>query len=177
MKRPWQIASLIFVFLSLFVLIHSFSYSYKDRLGPGPGFFPFWISLITGALSLALFLQTTFSETGKEEKKSFFPNREGGIRIALILVSLAMVVVFLNPLGFRISLLIFLFFLPLFLGVRNWLAIPILAVARQFRGFSRFLLLAEIASAHRHLRNLRREFWRLYNTGSKDFPLPLCRST
>jgi len=138
MKKPWQLASLIFVFLSLFVLIHSFSYSYKDRLGPGPGFFPFWISLITGALSLALFLQTTLAKPEKEEKKSFFPNREGGFRIAFILASLAMVVVFLNPLGFRISLLIFLFFLPLFLGVRNWLAIPILAVAGSFGVFHAF---------------------------------------
>lgn len=138
MKKPWQIASLIFVFLSLFVLIHSFSYSYKDRLGPGPGFFPFWMSLITGVLSLALFLQTTFAKSEKEEKKSFFPNRAGGFRIAFILAFLAMVVVFLNPLGFRISLLIFLFFLPLFLGVRNWLAIPILAVAGSFGVFHAF---------------------------------------
>jgi putative tricarboxylic transport membrane protein len=138
MKKPWQIASLIFVFLSLFVLIHSFSYSYKDRLGPGPGFFPFWMSLITGILSLALFLQTTFAKSEKEEKKSFFPNREGGIRIALILVSLAMVVVFLNPLGFRISLLLFLLFLPFALGVRNWPIISIVAVAGSFGIFHAF---------------------------------------
>lgn len=140
MKKSWQIASLVFVFLSLFVLIHSFSYPYTDRLGPGPGFFPFWMGLITGALSLALFLQTTFSksESGKEEKQFFFPNREGGFRIAIILISLAMVVVFLNPLGFRLSLLIFLFFLPLFLGVRNWLVIPVLAVAGSFGVFHVF---------------------------------------
>ena len=138
MKRPWQIASLIFVFLSLFGLIHSLSYSYRDRLGPGPGFFPFWMSLITGTLSLALFLQTTFAKEEKEEKRSFFPNREGGFRIAIILAALAMVAVFLNPLGFRISLLVFLFFLPLFLGVRNWLAIPILAIAGSFGVFHVF---------------------------------------
>jgi len=138
MKRPWQIASLIFVFLSLFVLIHSFSYPYKDRLGPGPGFFPFWMSIITGLLSLGLFLQTTLGKSDPTEKSSFFPNPEGGLRIVLILASLAMVVVFLNPLGFRVSLLLFLFFLPIFLGVRNWVVIPILAVAGSFGVFHVF---------------------------------------
>ena len=67
-----------------------------------------------------------------------YPFITGLVAGAFILASLAMVVVFLNPLGFRISLLIFLFFLPLFLGVRNWLAIPILAVAGSFGVFHVF---------------------------------------
>jgi putative tricarboxylic transport membrane protein len=138
MKRPWQIASLVFAALSIFVLIHSFSYPYHDRLGPGPGFFPFWMSIITGVLSLALFLQTTVATPGKEEKKSFFPNREGALRIVVILGALGFVMFFFNPLGFRITLFVFLFFLPLFLGVRNWLVIPILAVAGSFGVFHVF---------------------------------------
>ena len=119
MKRPWQIASIIFVLVSIFVLIHSFSYPYKDRLGPGPGFFPFWMSIITGLLSLGLFLQTTFAESESGEKKTFFPKRDGAIRIAAVLVSLTFVMVFMNSLGFRLSLLIFLFYYLLLVGVRN----------------------------------------------------------
>jgi putative tricarboxylic transport membrane protein len=138
MKKPWQIASAVFVLLSVFVLVHSFSYPYKDRLGPGPGFFPFWMSIITGLLSLGLFLQTTFSKPSGGEKTSFFPNRQGGLRILFILLALVMVMVFLNPLGFRISLLLFLFLLPILLGVRNWVVIPILAVAGSFGVFHVF---------------------------------------
>ena len=138
MKRPWQIVSFFFVLLSIFVLIHSFSYPYKDRLGPGPGFFPFWMGMITGLLSLGLFLQTTFAKSGQAEKKPFFPKREGAFRIAAILVALVFVMTCLNPLGFRITLLVFLFFLPIFLGVRNWLIIPILAVAGSFGVFHVF---------------------------------------
>jgi len=138
MKRPWQIASIIFVLVSIFLLIHSFSYPYKDRLGPGPGFFPFWMSIITGLLSLGLFLQTTFAESESGEKKTFFPKRDGAIRIAAVLVSLTFVMVFMNSLGFRLSLLIFLFFLPLLLGVRNWIVISILAIAGSFGVFHVF---------------------------------------
>ncbi len=177
MKRPWQIASLIFVFLSLFVLIHSFSYPYKDRLGPGPGFFPFWMSLITGALSLALFLQTTFAKSEKEEKKSFFPNR-GGRSSDCPHPGLPG-----DGRGFPESPRVsdqsvdFSLLPPSLSGSPKLARHTHSRNRRQFRGFPRFLLLAEIASAHRHLWNLRREFWRLYNTGSKDFPLPPCRST
>ncbi len=141
MKRPWQIASFVFVLLSIFVLIHSFSYPYKDRLGPGPGFFPFWMSIITGLLSLGLFLQTTFAKAESSEaagSKSFFPNREGGIRIFLILAALGMALVLLNPIGFRISMLLFLLFLPFALGVRNWLIIILVAVLGSFGVFHAF---------------------------------------
>lgn len=138
MKRPWQMASLFFVFLSVFVLIHALSYPYKDRLGPGPGFFPFWISLITGVLSLALFLQTTFAKPEGAEKRTFFPDKEGGWRIALILVFLVLAVFLLNPLGFRITLFVFLLLLPFLLGVRNWVAVPILAAAGSFGVFHVF---------------------------------------
>jgi putative tricarboxylic transport membrane protein len=138
MKKNWQIASLVFLALSIFVFIHSFAYPYKDRLGPGPGFFPFWLSIITGLLSLGLFFQNTFAKSEKEEGKSFLPHREGALRIFFILVSLVFVLVFLNTLGFRLSLLAFLFFLPLGLGVRNWIAIPIVAVAGSFGVFHVF---------------------------------------
>ncbi len=139
MKRPWQIASLVFVVLSIFVLIHSFSYPYHDRLGPGPGFFPFWMSIITGALSLGLFLETTLSKKKEESAaSSFFPNREGGFRILMILAALIAVLFLLNPIGFRIVLLLFLLFLPFALGIRNWLIISIVAVAGSFGVFHVF---------------------------------------
>ena len=137
MKKPWQIASFLFLLMSIGVLIHSFSYPYRDRLGPGPGFFPFWMSIITGLLSLGLFLQTTFSKSA-EEKKAFFPKRDGAIRIAAIMIALTFVMVFMNLLGFRISLLLFLLFLPVALGVRNWLVIGIVAVLGSFGVFHAF---------------------------------------
>jgi hypothetical protein len=96
------------------------------------------MSIITGLLSLGLFLQTTFAESESGEKKTFFPKRDGAIRIAAVLVSLTFVMVFMNSLGFRLSLLIFLFFLPLLLGVRNWIVISILAIAGSFGVFHVF---------------------------------------
>ena len=42
----------------LAALLTSLDYSLIDALGPGPGFFPFWLSLIGAALTVALLVET-----------------------------------------------------------------------------------------------------------------------
>jgi putative tricarboxylic transport membrane protein len=116
----------------------SFEYPYKDKLGPGPGFFPFWLSIITGALSLALFFQTTRTKSSVEGSATLFPERQGALRILIIMVSLIVGLALLDPLGFRITLFLFLFFLPLGLGERNWWGILVFAIAGSFGIFHLF---------------------------------------
>jgi putative tricarboxylic transport membrane protein len=139
MKRAWQIMCLAFVAAAVVTLFSSFGYSYKDRLGPGPGFFPVWLSLITGGLSLALFAQVTWGRKAPFTPGSPLPeDRAGTIRIFIILSALVGSVVFLELLGFRITLLLFLLFLPLALGIRSWLLILILSLLGSFGVFHVF---------------------------------------
>jgi len=138
MKRAWQIACLSFVILAIFWLALSFEYPYKDRLGPGPGFFPFWLSLITGALALALLFQTSLAKSSADSSATLLPERQGALRILFILVALVGNLALLDPLGFRISLFLFLLFLPLSLGVRNWLYTLLFAIAGSFGVFHVF---------------------------------------
>lgn len=138
MKKPSQIACIAFLGISLFSLAKSFEYPYHDRLGPGPGFFPFWISLITGLLAVGLLVQTSLSEAGEQRATGFIPERPGVLRIFLILGSLICVVILLNPLGFRLSLFLFLVFVPLGLGYRKWWFIVIFAIAGSFGVFHLF---------------------------------------
>jgi putative tricarboxylic transport membrane protein len=139
MKRAWQIMCLAFVAAAILTLIGSFEYPYKDRLGPGPGFFPVWLSLITGGLSLALFCQVTWARKAPYTPGSPLPeNRSGTIRIFIILAALVGSLVFLDLLGFRITLFLFLLFLPPALGMRNWVVISILSVLGSFGVFHVF---------------------------------------
>jgi putative tricarboxylic transport membrane protein len=138
MKKPWQITCIAFVALAIFWLVVSFEYPYKDKLGPGPGFFPFWLSIITGALSLALFFQTTRTKSSVEGSATLIPERQGVLRILAVLVALVGSLALLDPLGFRISLFLFLLFLPLGLGERNWWVILIFAIAGSFGIFHLF---------------------------------------
>ena len=138
MKRAWQIMSIAFVALSAFMIVLSYEYPYKDRLGPGPAFFPVWMSIITGALSLALFIQTTWGKNVSNPAVTLLPGREGMVRIIVIMAALVGCLVLLSPLGFRISLFLFLLFLPFGLGAGNWWVTLIFAVAGSFGVFHVF---------------------------------------
>jgi len=138
MKRAWQITCFVFIGFSIFWMLVSFQYPYHDRLGPGPGFFPFWLSLITGALSLALLIQTTRSMSTTEGSAILPPDRPAVIRVAVNLIALVIGMAVFEPLGFRLTLLLFLLFLPFGLGIRKWWAIVIFAVAGSFGVFHVF---------------------------------------
>jgi putative tricarboxylic transport membrane protein len=138
MKRAWQIATLSFLILAILTMIFSLQYPYMDRLGPGPGFFPFWLSLITAALSLILFIQTTLAKEGAEWSADPLPHRSGAIRIFYIFGALVGGLIFFEPLGFRLTLLLFLFILPLSLGMRKWWLNLVFAVAGSFGVFHIF---------------------------------------
>jgi putative tricarboxylic transport membrane protein len=139
MKRAWQIMCLAFLAVAIITIVSSFAYSYKDRLGPGPGFFPVWLSLITGGLSLALFAQVTWGRKAPFTAGSPFPEeRAGTIRIFIILAALVGSVAFLDLLGFRITLFLFLIFLPLALGMRNWVIVLIFSLLGSFGVFHLF---------------------------------------
>jgi putative tricarboxylic transport membrane protein len=138
MREAWKWMSLLFVGLSVLVLISSLGYPYHDRLGPGPGFFPFWMAFIMGGLAFGLFLQAR--QTGKkgEGLQSLLPDREGLRRVFTILLSLIAVTALLDPLGFRISMLLFLFILPFGLGLRHLLGVLIFAILGSFGVFHVF---------------------------------------
>ncbi len=138
MKRAWQIASLFFLVLSIFVLVHSFEYPYSDKLGPGPGFFSVWLAIVTGGLAVALLLQSSLSKDLFNDSPDLIPERSAILRIFLILITLFGVLAFLNILGFRICMLLFLLVLPPALGARNWLVVLLLAVCGSFGIFHVF---------------------------------------
>jgi putative tricarboxylic transport membrane protein len=138
MKKAWQIMCISFVALSVFTIVLSLEYPYKDRLGPGPAFFPIWMSIITGALSLALFIQVTWGQGSFDAAATLFPDRQGSMRISVILIALLVCLALLDPMGFRISLFLFLLFLPLGLGVGNWWITLIFAAVGSFGVFHAF---------------------------------------
>jgi hypothetical protein len=96
------------------------------------------MSVVTGVLSLALFVQTTVGQPATASSAPLLPDRPGTLRILAIMAALVGSVGLLDPLGFRISLFLFLFFLPLALGARSWWLILIFALAGSFGVFHVF---------------------------------------
>ena len=61
MRRGRIIACVCLAGIFLAALVTSLGYSLIDALGPGPGFFPFWLSLIGLALTVAILVETVRS--------------------------------------------------------------------------------------------------------------------
>jgi putative tricarboxylic transport membrane protein len=120
-SRAWQAALAILLLVFAFFGFESLRLSLRDALGPGPGFFPFWLSLIGGFLIFFLLLQVL---RGRLEFET--PVLKLELRpVALVFGGLVVATALLEALGFRLAMLALLPYLLFVLGVRNW---PVLIV-------------------------------------------------
>ena len=138
MRRGWQVACICLLGVFIPALITSLGYSLTDALGPGPGFFPFWLSLIgitlTGAILVQLARGTLFADAGEP----ILPDREAALQAAAVLIALALAAALLEPLGFRLTMLPFIAGLLLALGARSLVAVGLTAIAGSFGVFHVF---------------------------------------
>jgi putative tricarboxylic transport membrane protein len=117
-------------------LVTALDYSLTDALGPGPGFFPFWLSLIGSALTVALLIQNARSREIAAVK--LLPNRHAAVQAGVVLGALIVAAALLEPLGFRLTMLLFIAGLLLALGARSPAAISLTALAGSFGVFHVF---------------------------------------
>ncbi len=76
-------------------------------VGPGPGFFPFWIAIILSGLSLYWIFQITIGP-GEAMPEGFIPDREGGIKVLLVFADMVLFTTTANLFGFSIAMFIFI---------------------------------------------------------------------
>lgn len=131
MKRGWQIATVTLLVLFAFFAFESFQLSLRDALGPGPGFFPFWLGMLGVVLAAFLLTQLRLNRVDLGTEALVF-DRAGVRNAVLVLVGLIVATALLDVVGFRFSMLLLIPYLLVVLGVRNWLAIAICAGAGSF---------------------------------------------
>ncbi len=132
-RRGWLIATGVMLALCLFAIWQSLLLPLIDKLGPGPGFFPFWLSLIGAAFSLALLIglirKPPVDVPGAEP---VLPEAYGARRIAAIVGALGVTTLLMEVIGFQLAMLAFNAALVVALGERRWIAIAIFALAGSF---------------------------------------------
>ena len=124
--------------LFVFMTYTAYGYSLRDSLGPGPGFFPFWLGMLGAAFSVALFVQSWRGRSIGEGAQTMLPRGEGARRTFALLAGLVGVALTLQPLGFRLVMLVFTAGLLLALGVRSLVTITIFALISSFGLFHVF---------------------------------------
>ena len=143
MKRGWQVAAVGLLLIFALFAYESFKLSLRDTLGPGPGFFPFWLGLLGAALSVILLIQLHLGRVDVSDEMLTF-DRAGTRGVVVVLVGLVAATALLDVVGFRLAMLLLIAFLLVVLGARNRLAIAICAGAGSFGVYHVFFDLLKV---------------------------------
>ncbi len=143
MKRPYQITALVLFLFAIFVGYKSLQLKFYTSLGPGPGFFPLWLSLALAGLAGAMFYQSTL---GKPEPMApdFFDSKLGYLRALAICGAWIWATVMLVPLGYRLTMLVFFPSLLLSLGRVKWTTILLFTVIGSLLAYDVFMLVLRV---------------------------------
>ena len=141
MARAYQIVSVLFLSLGLFVLYESLQLRYFTMLGPGPGFFGVWLGGLMAVLAVVFFVQNTLPQWRRDERLDFPPPPLAQFRIAVTVGLLALTVVLLPAVGFRITILGLALMLLTVVGRRHWFIAIVMSLAVSFGTFYVFDLL------------------------------------
>jgi putative tricarboxylic transport membrane protein len=131
MRVVYLVIGLAFLALSVFVLHGAFELEYYTPLGPGPGFFPFWLAACLAFVTV-LWLIQVFLKPSEPMPAGFFPDKSPALRLVSVLGALVLFVIFGEYLGFRIAMLGFLLFLMWVLGHRSALVVIGVALLGSF---------------------------------------------
>jgi len=156
MTRVHQAAILIIIAFSIWVVVEAFQLTYYTELGPGPGFFPFWLALFLGGLAAIWFVQLWLRPL-QGRAREFVPNRPGFMRIVALILSVAVFGLLVEKIGFAVLMFAFLLFLLVALGRQSvfvTLAVSILGSFGVYFVFSSWLKVHLPESSIAWLRNL-----------------------
>ena len=131
MRWPYLITGTVFLLLAAFVAVESLKLRYYTALGPGPGFFPFWLSLILAGLSIIMLVQAGL---GKVEAmpSDFFANVPGYLKMGAVALGLVVTTALLERVGYCLTMLAVYFFLLWALGRQSWIVMALVALFGSF---------------------------------------------
>jgi len=109
---------------------------------PGPGFFPFLVSVCLICFSSIYFVSSLRKrgQLSSVESSRFWPKSDGLIRISLVVMSLFMFIFTMNYLGFVVTTFLFMFLLLRFIEPKKWLAVLLVACLTTFLSYAIFQL-------------------------------------
>ncbi len=131
MIRGWLIATIALGIACAAFAFESLALKLSDTLGPGPGFFPFWLGLLGMAMSGGLIwqLNTGRADLG-DEPLSF--ERTAVRQVVAVIAILAAATLVLDPLGFRLTMLAMIASLLVVLGIRRTVVVAGFSLVGSF---------------------------------------------
>jgi putative tricarboxylic transport membrane protein len=137
MNRAYQIAGAVFLLLAAFIARESLALKFYTSNGPGPGFFPFWLSVALGLLAVLMILKATF-RAPEPMPEGFFASRAGYLRVGAIVLAFAVTAALLEIVGFPLTMLVTILFLLFALGRPSLIVTLLVSAAGSFGCFYLF---------------------------------------
>ena len=113
-----SIMLLVFLFLAYNVRTTVRYWTEGSVVGPGPGYFPFWICMILAGLTIYWLVQVTM-RPGEAIPKGFLPDREAGLMFGLTFVAMIIFTAVMTSVGFPIAMFVFNLVMVTALGKRT----------------------------------------------------------
>jgi len=137
MNRTYQITGIVFLLLAAFIAWESLELKFYTYMGPGPGFFPFWLSVAMGVLAVLMILQAMFREP-EPVPEGFLASRAGYLRAGAIVMALIVTTALMEIVGFPITMLVTTLFLLFALGRPSLIVTLLVSAVGSFGCFYLF---------------------------------------
>jgi hypothetical protein len=106
MRRVYQVTGVLFLALGVYVAIAARRMEYFTPIGPGAGFFPFWLGLLMAVLA-AVWLGQVSLGSPVVTPEGFVPDRAGVARIVAVLLALVLLTGLVDRVGYCLAMLAF----------------------------------------------------------------------
>lgn len=120
MKKADQWTGLFLLILSALICGGSLRLPYGSVHNPGPGFFPLWLGIILGAMSIGLILKTTRQREGARMMRELLAEKFRWGKVISVIIALLLYGLLMDSLGFLIVTFLFMAFLLWFVDPQPW---------------------------------------------------------
>ena len=134
-----QVTAFVLVVAALYFAYEATKMRILLAIGPGPGFFPLVFAIVLGVVAVLYLLEDEPVDPEPAETSTTGPSR-----LLIVLMGLVSVVVLIEPLGFRLTMLGLYVLVLTTLGVRNLPMIAITALVGSFGLYYAFVELLRV---------------------------------
>lgn len=105
-RRVYQVTGVLFLALGIYVAVEARRMEYFTPIGPGAGFFPFWLGLLMAILAVVWLGQVSLGSL-VFTPPDFVPDRAGATRILAVLLALVLLTGLVDRVGYCLAMLAF----------------------------------------------------------------------
>lgn len=120
MKKADQWSGVVFLITAVLICLGSARLPYGDIHNPGPGFFPVWIGILLGSMSVALLVKTSRQREQARMIKELLSERVRWRKVLSVLLALILYAVLIQYVGFLVVTFFFIAFLLRFVDPQPW---------------------------------------------------------